>query len=390
MNKIKEILFFIFIISTCSFITFLDTAKANTVFSNNTISFELTNEIWLGKIVQSKSKNIFWGLGFSKNTHSSFYQLLKFSEQGVEKISELPLSTDEIQNPYLHIRQIIFFKLINDKLFIGIKKLNNNIQIVIVDTISSTKSPQTINLEPLTNSELLLSKQGDIYLLGLEKNNLIILQKISEKGEIVSKKFSLKPGQIKGIKISAALLLDDFIYLSIIGNPNNTNTTELLKIDINGSIQKNTTIEGIIFKLYPTMKDHLLAIKSGETLNDNAEAMIFANTLTKKQTYSLPSFYDIIRYEGSISPINDGGIFYIKQISEKPGDEAVNVFRYSYNQAPVTLAQIQNKSEQKSVVYNIINTKTDNMLTLGISYEEINDNKSQKFFKIYEIDTPSN
>lgn len=107
-------------------------------------------------------------------------------------------------------------------------------------------------------------------------------------------------------------------------------------------------------------------------------------------TYSLPSFYDLIRYEGSVAPLNDGRIFYIKQISEKPANEAVNVFRYSYNQAPVTLTQIKNKNEQKSVVYNLINTQSDNMLTLGISYEEINNNKSKKFFKIYEINTPNN
>ncbi len=385
MNRLLHVFYTTIIVYMC-FIQITSSAYSKEITPKNILTVSLNEGVWIGRFVPSKDPKTFFALGFNDKTADSPYQVYKIDNNSMNKLVDLPFNTEAINNSYQNIKEINFFTLIDELLFIGIKKLNDDVHIAIIDIRHPSKIYQSKTFKTQKESRLLLNNAGKLFLLAIDPDKSLSLHEITVNGEINQRKTRDKQNPINGNTVTAAAYQNGFFFVSLLDNSAKLNESTLVRLDVNGSVRNNIVVDGVVFEITPVSTNNILIKKSLSLSSPDSDALLYSSDLSQIKTFKIPHFYEVARFQGSTATLKDGSFLFLKRTSNNSANAIVDVSRYDSGIDPVLLTQVNQNEQQKTKVFNIMNTWVDNRFYIGTLELTQHQEKIERFFKLYEIE----
>jgi hypothetical protein len=382
MKIFKQMIFVSSIAVFLVFLSFDATAYSKEISVNHFLKASIDDELWLSRFTSGGGENILFALGFSDKTVNLSYSIYKIVGKSISKTVDLPFTTEAIPNPYVHIEDIKIFTLIGKLLFVGIKKINGDTYVAVIDIQHQPKLRTSIKFQSRPESSLLLDDTGNFYLAGTSSDGSISLLKITEANQANIQKTENSPS---GQKITAALYHNNFIFLALSDVSPKFVKTTMSQLDINGTVLNKTSIDGVVFQILPASPNSLLGIRSLGLESKESDALLYSTDLSQVNSYKIPHFYELIGYPGSIVALHDGSLLFFKKNLNSSSKESIEILRYASGTQPVQVAQI-NENEKQAKIINLMNEKTNQKLTVMTLELIPKQEKIEKFCNVYHVD----
>jgi hypothetical protein len=365
--------------------------KANKNTVRNVFSLALDEGIWLARIVPSQEKDVFFAIGFSNKVAGSPYQIYKISNTAIEKLVELTFNTSTINNPYYNIDNVRFINLIGNSLFIGVyDSIVNNANITVIDTSNPHQVYKSTTLKDQKEAQLVLDNIGNSYVFSLNTNQSIFMQQITKDGEVKEKKDLGEKSSGSFAKLQDAIYHKGFFFLALTNLPEYTQST-LMQFGVDGSLHKSIVTDEMAFKMLPSSRENIMVFKSGELENVEAYAVVYTSDLAEVETFKIPSFYEMIVYQGTAMALSNKLLFIEKKFPNYGDikldiDKNMDIMRYSAGSEPSLLVRIKNDERPSAGVVNLTNAfASSNKFYVGVTEMTQAGEKTNSFFNLYEI-----